>query len=84
MVGAEMDVDMELGSEEVDRRPCLLETSSYLIWFDLRKRPFHQKSTCLMRFTLGPFVVQIWAHDTSQNGPNETRVLHRVGCEHEP
>ena len=30
-------------------------------------RPFHQKSTCLKRFTLGSYVVQIWSC-TPQNG----------------
>ena len=26
-------------------------------------RPFHQKSTCLTQFTLGPYVLQIWSRD---------------------
>ena len=41
-------------------------------------QPFHQKSTCLMQSTLGPYVVQIWSRNTPKSGPNDTRVLHRV------
>ena len=43
-------------------------------------RPFHQKSTCHTQLTLGPYVVQSWSRDAPESGPNETRVLYRVGC----
>jgi len=43
-----------------------------------RVQPFHQKSTCLVESTLGPYVVQIWSRNTPKSGPNDTRVLHRV------
>jgi len=40
-----------------------------------RVQPFHQKSTCLMQSTLGPYEVQIWSRNTPESGPNETLVL---------
>ena len=41
-------------------------------------RSVHQKSICLTQSTLGPYVVQLWSRNTSESGPNETLVLHRV------
>ena len=41
-------------------------------------RPFHPKSTCISRLTLGPNVVQIWSHDTPESGTTETFALNRV------
>jgi hypothetical protein len=38
----------------------------------------HRKSTCLAQSTLGSHVVQIWSRNTSESGPNETFVVHRV------
>jgi len=40
-------------------------------------RPFHQKSTCLTQFTLGPYVEQIWSSYV-QFRTNETCDLQRV------
>ena len=48
-------------------------------------RPFHQKSTCIKQFTLGPYVVQIWTRYARKFEPNfrifegfETLEAHRV------
>jgi len=35
-------------------------------------RPFHQKSTCLTKLTLGPYVVQIWSRDARNFKPTNT------------
>ena len=34
-------------------------------------RLFHRKSTCITRFILGRYVVQIWSRNTPESGPNE-------------
>jgi hypothetical protein len=41
-------------------------------------QPFHQKSTCSTKFTLGRYVVQIWSRTTSKTSPKETRAAHPV------
>jgi len=41
-------------------------------------RPFYQKSTCLTQLTLGPYVVKLSSRNTTNVGPNETFVAHRV------
>jgi len=42
-------------------------------------RPFHQWSNCITQLTLGPYVVQIWSHNTLKFWGNKPRVLHRLG-----
>ena len=50
------------------------------IWFRVPNggvRPFHQKSTCITQFTLGPNVAQMWSRNTPKTSPNETHEAHR-------
>ena len=39
---------------------------------------FYQKSACIMQFTLGRYLVQIWSRTTPKTSPNEIRLAHRV------
>ena len=41
-------------------------------------RPFDQKSTCLTRLNLRPYVVQMWSRYIPESGRSETLVVHRV------
>ena len=51
---------------------------SHMVGYD----PAIKSLAGLPQLTLGRRVVQTWSRTTTKVGPNETRVLHRVGTRH--